>query len=166
MSYIEDFKEPIDFIFSENLLSGNSTSKNISKDDVDDIIDEFFSDEVWSINHLIKNEVSKFRFHSDYDKSEIEINSLLKIFNEKLEKKYVVYRKSKIKKENSAFDDFFFSVFDEIYNHLRIIAIHRAIYGIEKNSFLEKVFAIYKDGLLPYKFKSDVFYTFNPIVLK
>lgn len=39
MNYIEDFKEPIEFIFSENLLSGNNTSKKISNDD---IIDEFF----------------------------------------------------------------------------------------------------------------------------
>lgn len=163
MNYIEDFKEPIEFIFSENLLSGNNTSKKISNDD---IIDEFFSDEEWSISHLIENEISKFRLHSDYDRIEIKIDGLLNNFNEKLEKKYFIYRKSKIKKENSAFDDFFFSVFNEVYNHLRIIAIHRAMFGIEKNSFLEKVFEIYKDGLLPYKFKSGVFYTFNPIVLK
>ncbi|MGC7560091.1 hypothetical protein [Pasteurella sp. PK-2025] len=163
MSYTEDFKEPIELIFSEKLLSGNNTSKKTSKNN---IIDDFFSGETWSISHLIDNEVSKFRFHSDYDKSEIKIDNLLNTFNEKLEKKYFMYRKSKIKKENSAFDDFFFSIFDEVYNHLRIIAIHRAIYGINENSLLEKVFSIYKDGLLPYKFKSDIFYTFNPIILK
>lgn len=83
MNYIEDFKEPIEFIFSENLLSGNNTSKKISNDD---IIDEFFSDEEWSISHLIENEISKFRFHSDYDRIEIKIDGLLNNFNEKLEK--------------------------------------------------------------------------------
>ena len=71
MNNTEEVKEPIDFIFSENLLSGNNTSEKIYKDD---IIDKFFSAETWSISHLIENELSKFRFHSDYDKSEIKID--------------------------------------------------------------------------------------------
>ena len=160
---MKTLKSQLSLFFQKIYYLAITHQKKISNDD---IIDEFFSDEEWSISHLIENEISKFRFHSDYDRIEIKIDGLLNNFNEKLEKKYFIYRKSKIKKENSAFDDFFFSVFNEVYNHLRIIAIHRAMFGIEKNSFLEKVFEIYKDGLLPYKFKSGVFYTFNPIVLK
>lgn len=83
MNNTEEVKEPIDFIFSENLLSGNNTSEKIYKDD---IIDKFFFDEEWSISHLIENEISKFRLHSDYDRIEIKIDGLLNNFNEKLEK--------------------------------------------------------------------------------
>lgn len=83
MNYIEDFKEPIEFIFSENLLSGNNTSKKYL---TMILLMSFFSDEEWSISHLIENEISKFRLHSDYDRIEIKIDGLLNNFNEKLEK--------------------------------------------------------------------------------
>lgn len=80
---MKTLKSQLSLFFQKIYYLAITHQKKISNDD---IIDEFFSDEEWSISHLIENEISKFRFHSDYDRIEIKIDGLLNNFNEKLEK--------------------------------------------------------------------------------
>lgn len=158
------FEEPIELIFSEKLLFG-SELENILLD-VNEVVKQFFENDEFSIINLVEEEISKFIFHPEYKLYKEMIDDLLMENHDKLDKKYLIYRKAKIRKENTKYDDFFFSVFDEVYDNLRVIALHRAIYGIDKNSNLEKMFLIYKQGNLPYKFENSEFHIFNPAILK
>ena len=165
MATLELINEPIELIFSEILLSGNSTKDKLELD-VKLVIDEFFEQGYGSISELLTEEVSTFRFDDNYEVCDEIVDKLLFEKNDLLKEKYIKYRKVKLKKENSKFDDFFFSVFDEVYNNLRIIAIYRAMKGINEASPLEKLFSLYKDGLFPYRFIKGEFSVYNPICLK
>ena len=61
MATLELINEPIELIFSEILLSGNSTKDKLELD-VKLVIDEFFEQGYGSISELLTEEVSTLRF--------------------------------------------------------------------------------------------------------
>lgn len=139
--------EPIDFIFSKELLSAERQSEDA---DYSSVIDRFFSQEEDSISERVSQAVADLHFQEKYNEAEQFVENLLLAKDDILEMKYLQYRKKKLKKETSSFDEFFFSVFDEIYSQLQYVAINRYINGVNENSFFEKLFEIYKAGKLPY----------------
>ena len=120
---------------------------------------------VWQ--DAIDNSISKFRLSEKYSDAENFIAESEEIFSIYQKQKSLEYRKSKIKKNNTRYDDFFMSVIGESYYHMKMLSIRRFIIGYDESDLLEKMYAIYTCGLYPCGLKKDgAIIAFNPESLK
>lgn len=120
---------------------------------------------VWQ--DAIDNSVSKFRLSDKYSEAENFIAESEGVFSVYQNKKSLEYRKSKIKKYNTKYDDFFMSAIGESYYHMRMLSIRRFIIGYDESDLLEKMYVIYTSGLYPCGLKKDgAIIAFNPESLK
>ncbi|WP_036770928.1 hypothetical protein [Photorhabdus australis] len=120
---------------------------------------------VWQ--DLIENSVGEFSLENNYSEAEYYLEDIDEEYSDLQEEKTLIYRKSKIKKTNTEYDDFYFEILDEVYYQLKMLSIQRYILDYQKKSLLEKMFEIYKEGLYPCGMTKDKnIVTFNPMILK
>ncbi|MCC8466697.1 hypothetical protein [Photorhabdus bodei] len=165
--------EPMSFLFSDNLLSGGvkAPSDIILLEDKDKSLRLSLSQDlpdgylVWQ--DLIENSVGEFSLKDNYSEAEDYLEDIDEEYSDLQEEKTLIYRKSKIKKTNTEYDDFYFEILDEVYYQLKMLSIQRYILGEQKESILEKIFEIYKEGLYPCGMtKDEKIVAFNPMILK
>ncbi|AOM41328.1 hypothetical protein [Xenorhabdus hominickii] len=166
--------EPMNFLLSEKLLFGTPCAQLESYLEISDLelaltlaFEQILPNGyvVWS--DIIDNSIGKFRLSNEYDDADEYLNDIEEVFSTHQSKISIYYRKKKVKKENSDYDDFYFEVLDEIYYQLKMLSIQRYILGEQKESILEKIFEIYKEGLYPCGMSKDKkMAVFNPIILK
>ncbi|MBS9439968.1 hypothetical protein EAE91_23330 [Photorhabdus noenieputensis] len=166
--------EPMAFLLSEKLFSGvlsNQSSRYLEIHDPELALtlsfEQLLPDGYLVWLDLIENSISKFRLRSEFNEANEYLNDISKEFSVHYDKISIAYRKKKIKKENSDYDDFYFEVLDEVYSQLNMLSIQRYILGEQKESILEKIFEIYKEGLYPCGMTKDKkIVAFNPMILK
>ncbi|OTA15309.1 hypothetical protein Xbed_03599 [Xenorhabdus beddingii] len=165
--------EPMSFLLSNALLSGggNLPSGIILLEDKDKSLTLSLSQNlpdgylVWQ--DLIENSVGEFSLEDKYSDAEEYLEGIDEEFGDLQEEKTLVYRKSKIKKINTEYDDFYFDILDDVYYQLKMLSLQRYILGYQKASLLEKMFEIYKEGFYPCGMTKDKkIVAFNPMVLK
>lgn len=165
--------EPMSFLFSDNLLSGGEKvpSDIILLEDKDKSLRLSLSQDlpdgylVWQ--DLIENSVGEFSLEDNYSEAEDYLEDIDEEYSDLQEEKTLTYRKSKIKKTNTEYNDFYFEILDEVYYQLKMLSIQRYILGYQKKSLLEKIFEIYKGGLYPCGMTKDKkIVAFNPMILK
>ncbi|OCQ54677.1 hypothetical protein Ppb6_00041 [Photorhabdus australis subsp. thailandensis] len=165
--------EPMSFLFSDNLLSGGvkapydiilleNKDKSLRLSLSQDLPDGYL---VWQ--DLIENSVGEFSLEDNYSEAEDYLEDIDEEYSDLQEEKTLIYRKSKIKKTNTEYDDFYFEILDEVYYQLKMLSIQRYILGYQKKSLLENMFEIYKEGLYPCGMTKDKkIVAFNPMILK
>jgi hypothetical protein len=166
--------EPMIFLLSEKLLFGTHSSQTGFYVEINDpelaltlAFEQLLPKRyvVWS--DIIDNSIGKFRVRDEYDDADEYLNEIDEMFSVHQSRISISYRKKKIKKENSDYDDFYFEILDEVYYQLKMLSIQRYILGDQKESILEKMFKIYKEGLYPCGMTKDKkIVAFNPVVLK
>ncbi|MDE1484148.1 hypothetical protein [Xenorhabdus bovienii] len=166
--------EPMTFLLSEKLLFGSHGSQSDFYVEIRDpelaltlAFEQLLPNGyvVWS--DVIDNSIGKFRLRSEYDDANEYLNDIDEMFSVHQSKISISYRKKKIKKENSNYDDFYFEILDEVYYQLKMLSLQRYILGGQKESILEKIFEIYKEGVYPCGMTKDKkIVAFNPMVLK
>ena len=73
------------------------------------------------------------------------------------------YRKRKIKKTNSEYDDFLFSeARQDAFSVLALVCINRYLDNAIKDDFLERVYGLYKIGGWGCGMKKEQFLLFDP----
>ncbi|WP_323869143.1 hypothetical protein [Xenorhabdus szentirmaii] len=162
------------FLLSEKLLLGTNSSLPDCYLKIDNIelaltlaFEQLLPDGYMVWSDIIDNSIGEFRLSHEYDDADKYLNGIEEIFSVHQSKISISYRKKKIKKENSDYDDFYFEVLDEIYYQLNMLSIQRYILGEKKESILEKIFEVYKEGLYPCGMTKDKkIVVFNPMVLK
>ncbi|PHM40341.1 hypothetical protein [Xenorhabdus miraniensis] len=165
--------EPMSFLFSDDLLSGSGElysgvilleekDKSLKLSLSQDLPDGYL---VWQ--DLIENSVGEFSLEDNYSEAEDYLEDIDEEYGDLQEEKILNYRKAKIKKTNTEYDDFYFEILDEVYYQLKMLSIQRYILGHKKESLLEKMFDIYKEGFYPCGMTKDKkIVAFNPMVLK
>ena len=164
--------QPMNLLFSESLLSGyNGAELSL---DFEVIKDLEFSLEISKSQNLpdgyviwqdaIDNSVSDFRLDKKFSDAENFISTKDDEFSSYQSKLSIAYRKSKLKKSNTAYDDFYFNVLGEVYYQLKMVTLQRYVRGNVENSFLEKLFHLYREGLYPCGMKNKgTIVAYNPI---
>ncbi|MGJ0639004.1 hypothetical protein [Xenorhabdus bovienii] len=165
--------EPMRLLFLDDLLSGRgSLSQDVilleDKDKSTQLsLSQNLPDEYLVWQDLIENSVGEFSLKDNYSEAEDYLEDIDEEYGDLQEEKILTYRKAKIKKTNTEYDDFYFEVLDEIYYQLKMLSIQRYILGYQKESILEKMLEIYKKGLYPCGMTKDKkIVVFNPLVLK
>lgn len=155
--------EPVEFVFSERFLRGFESNVDLSGFEViDDFKKAVYLATAQDLNgdylvweDAISNEVSNLGIEAFFD----EVDAYLTRFDEQFSafqsQKSLQHRKNKIKKMNSSFDDFYFSVLGDVYYKLRTVSAQRYIRGYAKNTFLENVFRAFAIGGYPCGIKKD-----------
>lgn len=119
---------------------------------------------VWQ--DYLSQQVVPFRVSAEYDNADAALAETLaavSVFQRQLS---LSYRKKRIKKLNTALDDFIDSEIGEAYELLRLSSVYRYIYGIQEDSFFERVFEVFKTGLYPCGITDQqVIVAFNPVSL-
>ncbi|WP_157879485.1 hypothetical protein [Xenorhabdus poinarii] len=136
--------EPMRFLFLDDLLSGKGqlSSDVILLEDKDKSLKLSFSQDlpdgylVWQ--DLIENNVGEFSLENNYSEAEDYLEDIDEEYGDLQEEKILSYRKSKIKKINTEYDDFYFEILDDIYYQLKMLSIQRYILGNKNESLLEK----------------------------
>ncbi|MEQ1963127.1 hypothetical protein ABLB69_08120 [Xenorhabdus khoisanae] len=165
--------EPMRFLFLDDLLSGKGklSSDVILLEEKDKSLKLSFSQDlpdgylVWQ--DLIENNVGEFSLEDNYSEAEDYLEGIDEEYGDLQEEKILTYRKSKIKKINTEYDDFYFEILDDIYYQLKMLSIQRYLLGTKSESLLEKMFNIYKEGFYPCGMTKDKkIVAFNPQILK
>ena len=155
--------QPVRFILSEDFLSGCDGEK---VPDFVEIIKEKKSALEISISQnlpqgfkvwqdSIDNAVSEFRMEKGFHEGEVFLESADSDFESYQKKISLSYRKAKIKKNNTEYDDFYFNVLGESYYQLKMVSLQRYVKGYIEDSFLERLFFCYSAGLYPCGIKNN-----------
>ncbi len=167
--------EPVRFALSKNLIAGgDATTLDSSVELIEDykLALRLSSEQnlpnkyhVWQ--DAIDNAVGEFRLNKSYPNAEDFISEVDEQFSIHQSALSLNYRKLKLKKINSSYDDFYMKVIGDFYYQLRAVTLQRYILGGRKESFLEKIFRVYSSGFYPCGLKKDGgVIAFNPILLK
>lgn len=165
-------EEPLELLFSNGIFSGISEKINAPYILVSDLTDAFkmaFDQnppagfKVWA--DVIENHRKEMRNKNKFSEADEFVSNFLEKNHDKHKKNTLSYRKMKIKKTNTAYDDFIFSDAreDAIFS-LSTVSISR--YLGEKNELMEWVFEIYKKGGWVCGMTNKKLAVFNPDVLK
>lgn len=165
--------EPIEYAFTNDLFKGLSKTigqKIIVINNVDDAYKYAFEQnfpsgyKVWNdvIEQCRKSLRESKRFQEAFD----FVNSNLKRLQIKNASSLIEFRKKKIKKTNTAHDDFIFSeAKEDAFFVLSTVAINRYLDDFMKDAFLEDIYALYKAGAWPCGMKGSVILVFDPASL-
>jgi len=165
--------EPIDFLFSGSLFKGFSVEAAQDVLLLDTLPEAYrFAFEqdlpspytVW--NDIIENFRSQLRSDGKFDDAEKVINKYLGEQQALYAGQLIEYRKKRIRKNNTQYDDFLFSdAREDAYFVLSTVTINRLLGDCFRNGLLEKIFACYKRGGWPCGVKGQQLIVFNPSVL-
>lgn len=167
--------EPIRFALSEKLMiGGDATRLDSSVELIEDykLAVRLSSEQnlpnkyhVWQ--DAIDNAVGEFRLNKSYPDAEDFISEVDEQFSIHQSALSLNYRRLKLKKINSSYDDFYMKVIGGIYYQLRAVTLQRYILREREESFLEKNFRVYLSGFYPCGLKKDgCMVAFNPVLLK
>ncbi|MDE9430514.1 hypothetical protein [Xenorhabdus bovienii] len=139
--------EPMRFLFLDDLLSGKGqlSSDVILLEDKDKSLKLSFSQDlpdgylVWQ--DLIENNAGELSLEDNYSEAEDYLEDIDEEYGDLQEEKIFSYRKSKIKKINTEYDDFYFEIFDDIYYQLKMLSIQRYILGNKNESCIHIISA-------------------------
>lgn len=155
--------QPINFILSEGFLSG-CDGEGIPKG-VEIIKDKKLALDLSTSQNLpqgfniwqdaIDNAVGEFRTEKGFHEGEIFLEQADSDFESYQKKISLNYRKSKIKKTNTEYDDFYFNVLDQSYYQLKMLSLQRYVKGYVEDGLLERLFVFYFAGLYPCGIKSN-----------
>lgn len=116
---------------------------------------------VWQ--DAIENEVSKLRTDK-FKEAELYLACMDEHIVNHQKNISMEYRKKKIKKQNTKFDDFYINVIDDVYYQLKMTSISRFI---NKNELFERIFNVYKNGFFPCGIKTNqTLIALDPLYLK
>ncbi|WP_326899404.1 hypothetical protein P8F81_14545 [Kosakonia cowanii] len=165
--------EPIDFLFAGSLFKGFSVGAAEDILLLDTLTDAYrfaFGQDlpppytVW--NDIIENFRNQLRGDDKFDDAEKVINEYLGEQQAQHADQLIEYRKKRIRKNNTQYDDFVFSdAREDAYFVLSTVAINRLLGDCLRNGLLEKIFACYKRGGWPCGVKGQQLIVFNPSVL-
>lgn len=165
--------EPIEFAFTNDLFKGLSeaiSQKVIVINNVDDACKYAFEQnlpsdyKVWNdtIEQCRKSLMKNKKFQEAYD----FVNGNLESLQVKNASSLIEFRKKKIKKTNTAHDEFIFSeAKEDAFFVLSTVAINRYLDNFIKYAFLEDIYALYKVGAWPCGMKGSVILVFDPASL-
>ncbi|GKX55775.1 hypothetical protein SOASR030_18870 [Leminorella grimontii] len=162
--------EPIEFAFTENFFGGIPGSVDKHYVIINDINEAYkFAFEqnlprgykVWQ--DIIEQIRSSLRKNNKFQEADDSINALLAQLQSQNASSLIDYRKKKVKKINSKYDDFLFSeARNDAYFVLSTVAINRYLDNYITGSLLENVFKAYQLGGWPCGIKDESIVFFNP----
>lgn len=165
--------EPIDFLFAGSLFKGFSVGAAEDILLLGTLTDAYrFAFEqdlpppytVW--NDIIENFRNQLRGDDKFDDADKVINEYLGEQQAQHAGQLIEYRKKRIRKNNTQYDDFVFSdAREDAYFVLSTVAINRLLGDCLRSGLLEKIFACYKRGGWPCGVKGQQLIVFNPSVL-
>ncbi|NXZ86499.1 hypothetical protein HZI30_06055 [Serratia fonticola] len=165
--------EPIEFAFTNDLFKGLSeaiSQKVIIINNFDDAYKYAFEQnlpsgyKVWNdtIEQCRKSLRKNKKFQEAYD----FVTGNLESLQVKNASSLIEFRKKKIKKTNTAHDNFIFSeAKEDAFFVLSTVAINRYLDNFIKDAFLEDIYALYKAGAWPCGMKGSVILVFDPASL-
>lgn len=165
-------EEPLELLFSNEIFSGISERINAPYILVSNLNDAFriaFDQnppagfKIWK--DVVENHRKEMRNDSKFSEADEFVSKLLEEHHDKHKKNTLTYRKMKIKKTNTAYDDFIFSdAREDAIFALGTVSISR--YLGEKSELMDWIFEIYKKGGWVCGMKNKKLAVFNPDVLK
>ncbi|MGJ0524430.1 hypothetical protein ACR42A_12855 [Burkholderia gladioli] len=112
---------------------------------------------------VVENWRGRLREHAQFDEAHEFVGDRLGELQQQHASAQLDYRKKKVKKVNTARDDFQFSdAREDAYFVLSTIAIHRYLDDFLGEPFFEDVFALYRAGGWPCGMKDDQLMVFDP----
>jgi hypothetical protein len=112
---------------------------------------------------IIENVRAILREHPGFDAAHVLVGEYLDAAQRSHAADRAAYRRKRIRKENTPFEDFLFSdARDDACFALSIIAIYRALGGDARASLLDDIYAIYQDGGWPCGMKGNRIVVFDP----
>jgi hypothetical protein len=163
--------EPVEFAFTNRLFKGgleDINQKVLVINNVEDAFKYAFKQnlpsgyKVW--NDLIEQSRNFLRRNKKFEEADEFVTNKLETLQTKNASSLIEFRKKKIKKTNTAYDDFVFSeAKEDALFVLSTVAINRYLNNFIKDPFLEDIFAIYKAGAWPCGMKENAFLIFDPV---
>lgn len=158
--------EPIEFLFGSEIFKGLTESAGKGFILIEKITDAYkyaFEQQlppgykVWT--DVVENYRSTLRSNVKFDEAYEFINHELISLQEKNKESLLEYRKKKVKKINTAYDDFKFpEAMQDAFFVLSTVAIRRYLDNSKKENDLEVIFSIYKAGGWPCGMKKIIFW--------
>ncbi|QNQ18518.1 hypothetical protein HF650_01320 [Kosakonia sp. SMBL-WEM22] len=166
--------ESLGFIFTNSFfkgLSAKDVKSYVITDSLSDAYEFAFEQnlsspyKVWK--DAIENNRKDLRVHDKFDDAEEVVNEYLANLQIKHAGILLEYRKRKVKKLNTDYDDFLFSdAREDAFFVLSAVAINRFLDNPLLNSLLEEIFDCYKKGGWPCGLKGHDLIVFDPSALK
>ena len=166
--------EPIDFIFTNSFfkgLSAEDVKSYVITDSLSDAYECAFEQnlsspyKIWS--DVLENYRKDLRVHDKFDDAEEVVNEYLANLQTQHAGILLEYRKKKVKKINTDYDDFLFSdAREDAFFVLSTVAINRFLDNPLRNSLLEEIFDCYKKGGWPCGLKGHDLIVFDPSALQ
>ncbi|WP_234013925.1 hypothetical protein [Cronobacter dublinensis] len=162
--------EPLYFLFSDQLFKGvdkKTTSGFLLVNCKEDAFIFAFEQNLPPSYKIWQDVVSiyeqKLRLNGSFAVAQAFVSNELEQRQKQNSSLVLEYRKKKIKKTNSEYDDFIFSeARQDAFAILSLVCINRYLDSPVKDGFFEKVYDLYKIGGWVCGMKKDQFLLFNP----
>ncbi|ELY3544832.1 hypothetical protein SMX40_003425 [Cronobacter turicensis] len=162
--------EPLDFLFSDQLFKGvdqkNSSEFLLITRKEDAFIFAFEQNlpsgyKIWQ--DVLSKYEQKLRANSLFSSAQDFVSAELENRQKQNSSLLLEYRKKKIKKTNSEYDDFLFSeARQDAFFVLSLVCINRYLDNEIKDDFFERVYGLYKTGGWVCGMKKEQFLLFDP----
>ncbi|EOL8980070.1 hypothetical protein ACM92K_003336 [Cronobacter turicensis] len=162
--------EPLDFLFSEQLFKGvdeqNLSDFLLVKSREDAFMYAFEQNlpsgyKIWQ--DVLSEYEQKLRANSLFSRAQDFVSAELENRQKQNSSLLLEYRRRKIKKTNSEYDDFLFSeARQDAFSVLSLVCINRYLDNEIKDDFFERVYGLYKLGGWVCGVKEEQLLLFNP----